>query len=138
MRFLLILTVFLASAGCNDDHLREFCSVEVPAWFAQVAAADAKIAGGGRMPASADSAAEQVDWTDWAERRLKEAQHAGDLVSQGPGNQWKGRLFSDLATDLVTFHGYAQQRKTERMSATLARVLARRAEIEKKICAPAI
>lgn len=78
----------------------------------------------GRMPASSTAISEidRKEWQGWAEDRLVEAQRYMDATMGESGQAPVRAELSQIATDLVSFHGYAGQGKVDRMVLTLERM----------------
>jgi hypothetical protein len=61
-------------------------------------------------------------WTNWAAEELDETQRYIDLLDQDPRFYPARNELSALANDLVTFHGYAVQKKYKQMIKVLDRM----------------
>jgi hypothetical protein len=118
----------LLPGGCNGD-INDICAHRLPEFDRALASAETTLSEGatnGRVPASSRPAlgpADREQWKTWAEQRLKEAQHYIDAVEGEVATDKlvRGEL-SDIATELVSFHGYARQGKSDRMVRALERI----------------
>jgi hypothetical protein len=70
-------------------------------------------------------------WKLWAEERLSEAQHSIDLADGFPGVR---NELSDIANQLVTFHGYTQNGRVENMVHALEAVQLHSQRAREQVC----
>jgi len=122
---------------------REICASRLPEFDQRLDAAISALSPwleSIREPASSasqQSRLDQVDreiWRKWAEERLVEAQHYIDAVEGVRDTLLVREELSGIATDLVSFHGYARQGKAERMVHTLERIQAHSAKARGMAC----
>jgi hypothetical protein len=127
--FFLALTFFsLTGLGSCSMSTSEICASRLPEFDKRLDAAVSALSPWvtpGRQLASDQTRLEPIDreiWLRWAEDRLVEAQHYLDAVEGLPTQEQVREELSGIATDLVSFHGYARQGKGSYMVRTLERI----------------
>lgn len=113
--------------GCMMSSA-EICTKRFPEFEQKLSAAHENLAPwnvSGRRLASAHHTIEKSEregWLRWALERLVEAQHYMDALDGMPDQIQVRSELSEIATDIVSFHGYARQGKGEHMVRTLERI----------------
>jgi hypothetical protein len=138
-----LLVLAIAGGSCSVS-LQELCTSRIPTMDRELGDAIARLApprgeGPARAIASAAQAApmsedEREGWTDWAEGRLREAQHAMDAAEAYPSARELRSELSTMAKELVAFHGYAQAGDASHMAQTLERIQIRSRQAAAKAC----
>lgn len=78
--------------------------------------------------------AEREVWKEWSEDHLKYAQRMIDLTQEDLAIKKAQGAFSEIATLMVAFHGYAEQGKVRKMVQTLEQIKGHIAEAQKLVC----
>lgn len=123
--------VALVLQGCATSSRARFCSSELP--LLEVAYDNAVLALGpwldaGRQPASEGGGPgfslperDRDYWADWAEARLKAVQSTMDLA-EAENRGGLRRELSQLANELVVFHGYSVSGRADKMAASIQKL----------------
>lgn len=126
------LILFSGMGSCSMSA-QQICTDRLPELDRKLEAAIAVLDPGG-APASRLAPADRESWRRWAEERLSEAQGYADYV-EGIAQERRVRSeLSDVATGLVSFHGYARQGKGERMMHTLEAIQEHVAKARELVC----
>lgn len=124
--------LFSGFGSCSGD-LRALCSNELPGFEKEfgdaMASLDSSITGAPerRIASESKGAANlagpaRETWQRWAESRLKATQDFIDRTYGDPEFAIIRKELGEVANGLVSFHGYAELGKADRMSRSLATV----------------
>jgi hypothetical protein len=141
-RFTLVATLLSVTSLSCTASLQELCGRRVPALDREISEALVKLGPtpGGRALASEKgpvaplSDADRDEWLAWTEKKLREAQITLDDVAAYPQARELRQDLSDMANDLVAFHGYAQAGKAAPMASMLERIQTRSRKAAARAC----
>ena len=114
-----------------DQRLTDAIGALAP-WSGVTSAADRGPASVGLARGSQElSKADREVWESWAQARLTETQHYIDLSGEMP---FVRNELTEIANQLVTFHGYAQSGRAGGMARVLLDIQVRSAKINAQVC----
>jgi hypothetical protein len=136
--------LLLAGFGSCSTSVQDICARKLPAFDEQVGGALGRLGRGANVRGLASVGAphgldgeQREQWLKWTEQRLSEAQRYMDTIDGYQGQKEVQRELSEIATELVQFHGYARQGREDRMARTLERIQVRSARARGLACTPA-
>lgn len=144
------LVLTLSGFGSCSASIHEICSSRLPQFEVQLGAAVASLQPWTGLPnrelasemppeiVSTNTMAQQDrdDWQRWAEKQLIESQRYIDSAMRELGDGPIRQILSDIANDLVAFHGYSGQGRADKMKTTLERIRERSEQARGLACAP--
>jgi len=140
----LAFVVVLLLQGCATGSRARFCQQELPtleSGYDNAVLALGPWLDAGRQPASqgGDPGYSLPDqdrsyWTDWAEARLKAVQSAMDLAEAENRGGMRKEL-SQLADELVVFHGYSVNGRADKMAASIRKLQLISKRVQARGCA---
>jgi hypothetical protein len=125
---LLALALALCGFASAKSARLYWCERSLPAFLAELDRAEEALGGGTRKLAS------EMSWQAWAEKRLVEAQRFMDVSEHDSSLRPASRELSRVATQIVEFHGYAQQGRAQKMEAALKDIRERSLKVRGLAC----
>lgn len=142
------LGVTLSIASCATLELAQVCEKQIPRFFTDVAQVNQSLIEGAGQTIGQDrriasslplepillEVDQREDWEDWAKSKLDHTQDLLDLLARYPRLDTHRTEFSQIANDLVIFHGYASRGESDKMSLSLSKILTQRSTLEGDLC----